>query len=398
MDKQKRNRLNLFLKLVMALMFLAGFLVFIYPFVVDAVNNYVDQRRITALQESMQKRNENEAKERAQKMQEENEKQKTKIPGAGSFDDPFEAALTDTKSPAKEYYEKHTIGAIFIPKIKISLPIYDQTNKILLEKGATVLQGTSFPVGGKNTHSVITGHTGLADKKLFTDLDELKKADVFFLHIENIKLAYQINQIKVVEPNDLSDLKIQPNKDLVTLLTCTPYGINSHRLLLTADRISYPKEAAKKEIKKVQTYHKRRLVLLIIACGVFLMAFAYFVWRKIVLYRAKKRTYDLIFYLHDQGQPLTGLKVGLVSRWKQRPVKVDGKKLEAVSDQEGKVIFTQIPGELYRLMFAGAPKVTAKIWRVKDMQFHLYSRRRYLRKFRGESTVIDRSGEHGKNT
>ncbi|MGO2892015.1 class C sortase [Enterococcus devriesei] len=396
MDQRKKNKLNLFLKLVMALMFLMGFFIFIYPFVVDAINNYVDQQRITKLQSSMHQRSEKKAQQRVAEMKKQN--QKTQIPGAGSFEDPFKNALSDTKSPEKEYFEEHTIGAIFIPKINISLPVYDETNKLLLKKGATLLQGTSFPVGGKGTHSVITGHTGLSDKKLFTDLDQLKLNDSFFLHIENLKLAYQIKDIKVVEPHDLSKLDIQSEKDLVTLLTCTPYGINSHRLLLTGSRIAYPKEAAKKEIQKTQRYHQRRLLILLAGCLLFLTGFAYFVWRKVVLYQAKKNRYDLIFYLYDQGEPLAEMPVAILRRWKKRPIKLDGELLEATSGKNGEVFFHQIPGDNYRLAFDQAPFIKAKIWRVKDAQFHLSGRRRYLKKTQKNDYRVDRSGYRGEST
>lgn len=205
----KRDKIDLFLKLSIAVMFITGFLIFMYPFVVDSINNYIDQQRLEEVQDKMEARSEAEKKKRLDKLEKENKKLKTIIPGAGSFDDPFESSLQGTKSPKKEYYEKHMIGAIFIPKIKVSLPVYDETNDFLLDKGATVLQGTSFPVGGKGTHSVITGHTGLPEKKLFTDLELLKKKDKFYLHIEGKKLAYQVDRIKIVKPDKFDALKIE---------------------------------------------------------------------------------------------------------------------------------------------------------------------------------------------
>jgi sortase A len=276
----KRDKIDLLLKLSIAVMFIVGFLIFMYPFVVDSINNYVDQQRLEEVQDKMEARSEAEKKKRLAKLEKENKKLKTIIPGAGSFEDPFESSLEGTKSPKKEYYEEHMIGAVYIPKINVSLPVYDETNDFLLDKGATVLQGTSFPVGGKGTHSVITGHTGLPEKKLFTDLELLKKKDKFFLHIEGKKLAYQVDRIKVVKPDKFDALKIELDRDLVTLLTCTPYGVNSHRLLVTGHRIAYPVEAAKK-IKETEKYHRRRVYYLIAGCAFFSLLFGYFVWRKL---------------------------------------------------------------------------------------------------------------------
>ncbi|WP_311744730.1 class C sortase, partial [Staphylococcus pseudintermedius] len=138
-----------------------------------------------------------------------------------------------------------TIGIVNIPKIKIKLPIFDTTNDLFLAKGTSLLEGTSYPTGGKSTHAVISGHRGLPSAKLFTDLPDLKKGDVFFIEINKRTLAYEIDQLKVVEPTETEDLLIEKDKDLVTLLTCTPYMINSHRLLVRGHRIPYTPKMAK---------------------------------------------------------------------------------------------------------------------------------------------------------
>lgn len=138
------------------------------------------------------------------------------------------------------------MGTIEIPSIDVKISIYHGTSEEVLQKGVGHLQGSSLPVGGKGTHAVLSGHTGMADKKLFTDLDQLKEGSIFYLHILDKTLAYQVNQIKVVSPEDTSDLKINSEEDYVTLVTCTPYGVNSHRLLVRGTRIDY-KEAKKKQ-------------------------------------------------------------------------------------------------------------------------------------------------------
>lgn len=124
------------------------------------------------------------------------------------------------------------IGTIKIPKINVNLPIYHGTSEEVLKIGAGHIEGTSFPTGELGTHAVISGHRGLPSSKLFTDLDELKVGDQFTLSILDRELTYEIDQIEVVEPNDVDSLKIEKDKNYVTLVTCTPYGINSHRLLI----------------------------------------------------------------------------------------------------------------------------------------------------------------------
>ncbi|MGH1832100.1 class C sortase [Enterococcus gilvus] len=370
----KRDKIDLFLKLSIAVMFIAGFLIFMYPFVVDSINNYVDQQRLEAVQEKMESRSESDKKKRLERLEKENKKLKTIIPGAGSFDDPFESSLRGTKSPKKEYYEKHMIGAVFIPKIQVSLPVYDETNDFLLDKGATVLQGTSFPVGGKGTHSVITGHTGLPEKKLFTDLELLKKKDRFFLHIEGKKLAYQVDRIKKVKPDNYAALKIELDRDLVTLLTCTPYGVNSHRLLVTGHRVAYPVEAAKK-IKETESYHRQRVYYLVAGCLFFAALFGYFVWRKIILYQSKKHEYTFVFYLYKNGEPLPGVRALLTQ--KRDVVRIDGRLVHTVSDAYGKVEFKQIPGGVYRAETENGLSVKGKVWRLKDKKFKILKHRGY---------------------
>lgn len=370
----RRDKVDLLLKLSIAVMFITGFLIFMYPFIVDSINNYIDQQRLEEVQDKMEARSEADKKKRLEKLEKENKKLKTIIPGAGSFEDPFETSLRGTKSPKKEYFEEHMIGAIFIPKIKVSLPVYDETNDFLLDKGATVLQGTSFPVGGKSTHSVLTGHTGLPEKKLFTDLESLQKKDRFFLHIEGKKLAYQVDRIKVVEPDGFDALKIEKNRDIVTLLTCTPYGVNSHRLLVTGHRVAYPVEAAKK-IKETEKYHRRRVYYLAGGCLFFILLFGYFVWRKVILYQSKKRNYNFVFYLYENGEPLPGVRALLTQ--KNDVVRFEGKLVHTVSDRFGKIEFQQIPGGVYRVETENGLSVKGKIWRLKDQKFKIIKHRSY---------------------
>lgn len=130
------------------------------------------------------------------------------------------------------------MGYVNIPKINVSLPIYHGTDEATLQIAIGHLPGTSLPVGGESTHCVISGHTGLPSAKLFTDIDQLEVGDHFTLEVLDQTLTYEVDQINVVLPDELEDLEIEEGKDLCTLVTCTPYGINTHRLLVRGHRVT----------------------------------------------------------------------------------------------------------------------------------------------------------------
>lgn len=135
------------------------------------------------------------------------------------------------------------MGVVSIPSINVRLPIYHGTSEDVLAHGAGHIPQTSFPIGGLGTHAVITGHTGFPTARLFNDLVELKEGDVFIIEVLGEKHGYCIDSIQIVEPDDLSSVQIDPEQDYVTLLTCTPYGINSHRLLVRGVACDLPEEA-----------------------------------------------------------------------------------------------------------------------------------------------------------
>ena len=134
------------------------------------------------------------------------------------------------------------MGYIEIPMIDVMLPIYHGTKESVLQIAVGHLDWTSLPVGGAGSHCVLSGHRGLPSARLFTDLDKLKVGDVFMLHVLNEILTYEIDQILIVEPQDTDPLLIEPGKDLCTMITCTPYGINSHRMLVRGHRIESQEE------------------------------------------------------------------------------------------------------------------------------------------------------------
>lgn len=131
------------------------------------------------------------------------------------------------------------MGYVIIPKIHVELPIYHGTDADTLEKGVGHLLGSSLPVGGESTHAVLTAHSGMASQKLFSDLDQLEAGDVFYLEVLGETLAYQVDQIKTVLPYDTTYLSISEGEDYCTLVTCTPFGVNTHRLLVRGTRVPY---------------------------------------------------------------------------------------------------------------------------------------------------------------
>ena len=172
--------------------------------------------------------------------------------------DPFDTdALQLEEHPYVDLLNQNgdgAMGSIEIPGINCKLVIYHSTDESVLAKGVGHLQGTSLPIGGKGTHSVLSGHTGTADKELFTNLDQLNMGDVFYIHVWGETLAYQVDNKEVVLPDETDSLYIDRERDLVTLITCTPYGINSHRLLVRGTRIPY------EEAKKIEEQGSRVLL------------------------------------------------------------------------------------------------------------------------------------------
>ena len=162
--------------------------------------------------------------------------------------DPFDAeALEEQNTEYEDLLDiggDGVMGSVEIPGQDIYLPIYHGTSAESLEKGAGHLKNSSLPVGGKGTHAVISGHTALPTAEMFNDLSEVEEGDVFYIHVLGQILAYEVDQIKIVLPEDISDLLIHREEDYVTLVTCTPYGINSHRLLVRGTRVPYEEAQA----------------------------------------------------------------------------------------------------------------------------------------------------------
>ena len=148
------------------------------------------------------------------------------------------------------------MGSIEIPKLNLTLAIYHGLSTEVLEKGVGHVEGTSLPIGGASTHAVLAGHRGLPSAKIFTDLDQMKNGDIFLIHVLGKTLAYKVDQIKTVLPEESSELDIIEGEDHVTLVTCTPYGVNTHRLLIRGIRTEYVEPEEKAEETPIQQIAK----------------------------------------------------------------------------------------------------------------------------------------------
>ena len=177
--------------------------------------------------------------------------------------------------------EAGMMGYIRIPKIDVELPIYHGTEERILQSGVGHFEGTSLPVGGESSHTVLTGHRGLPSKLLFTDLDQMKEGDIFYLKILGETFAYKIDRILTVLPENTKALTIEPGKDYATLVTCTPYAVNTHRLLVRGSRIPYEEAVRQVPDEKITPTLPFQVKVLLAAIGVLVLIFiVYQLWKK----------------------------------------------------------------------------------------------------------------------
>ena len=211
----------------------------LYPVISNYVNQKYASQIQTAYQEVMEQVDDaalREAKEQADIYNH------SLIPGASTEDAYSQEGLLAASADYDSQLNlagNGIMGYVEIPKISVNLPIYHGTENDSLERGIGHLLGSSLPIGGESTHTILSGHSGMASQKMFTDLEQLTVGDVFYLHVLDETLAYQVVEINTVLPYDTSLLGIAPGEDLCTLVTCTPYGVNTHRLLVRGSRIPY---------------------------------------------------------------------------------------------------------------------------------------------------------------
>ncbi len=229
----------------------AGVTLLMYPWISNVHNERVGKSEINTLEQEIEDMDDSDTEAYFEAARQYNA---SLAGGQAMLVDPFlgdeEAEEAGDYDDLLAYSESGIMGWIEIPSINVYLPVYHGTSSEVLEHGIGHLEGSSLPVGGESTHAVLTGHTGLVNARLFTDLTELKEGDWFFFHILGETLAYQVSEITVVTPDETDGLRVREGEDLMTLLTCTPYGINDHRLFVTGTRGEYSEETYEEEAAK----------------------------------------------------------------------------------------------------------------------------------------------------
>ncbi len=221
-----------FVTLIMILILFAGLGLLAYPSIANYWNSFHQTQVIMGYQETVAGMDE-EDYDRILRAAEQYNKELAKVGIKWTLSDAEKAEYNKQLRVGKS----GVMGYISIPKIHVRLPIYHGTHEAVLQVSIGHLEGTSLPVGGKSSHCIVSGHRGMPSAKLFTDIDRLREGDTWTMTVLNETLTYEVDRVWVVEPNDLSKLQIREGKDYCTLVTCTPYGVNTHRLLVRGHRI-----------------------------------------------------------------------------------------------------------------------------------------------------------------
>lgn len=224
------------INIILVVIVACGLCILLYPVISNVINDYYNTSNIKQYDNKVKTLSDNDVDRILAKAEEYN-----KAVATYSYDNGI-ANYGDTYKEIINSYDdilnfgNSLIGYIEIPSINVYLPIYHGDLDNVLDKGSAHMKGTSFPIGGTGTHAVISAHSGYPRQKFFDDIDKLEKSDTFSITVLNKKLEYKVTEINIVKPTDTSHTRVQQGKDLVTLVTCYPYGINTHRLLVTAER------------------------------------------------------------------------------------------------------------------------------------------------------------------
>ena len=291
MKKWLKNNLT---TLLLILIGLIGAGLIAYPSFADWYNNFHQSRAVASYVEAVSKLD----KEDYERYLSEAEEYNKILARSGN--------LWNLNKEQEKYYESlldvtgtGIMGYIDIPKIQITLPIYHGTDEEVLQIAIGHLAGTSLPVGGKSTHCIVSGHRGLPSAKLFTDLDQMKEGDTFTMTVLDRTITYEVDQVRIVEPTDLSDLQIVEGKDLCTLVTCTPYGINTHRLLVRGHRVANANGSANVTAEALQI--EQMYVAILIAAPILLILLIIMLIRTGKRKRDKKRRERIELGLRNEG-------------------------------------------------------------------------------------------------
>ncbi|MCK7675998.1 class C sortase [Corynebacterium pygosceleis] len=236
-DSQSEKKRSLSAVLLPVLLIIVGVAVLIYPVVSTQWNNYRQADVARRYSEVVKEQDPIRLSEQVERARQYNSEHMN-----GPILDPWLSRVSEDNLAYQDYLDQlssnYAMAQIVVPKAEVNLPVYHGADDRTLEKGVGHLFGSALPVGGAGTHAVLTGHTGLTNATLFDNLTRLKEGDAFYVNTFGEKMKYRVDQIKVVLPEETDDLRAIPDRDLVTLVTCTPYGINSHRLLVRGTRVA----------------------------------------------------------------------------------------------------------------------------------------------------------------
>lgn len=273
MNNKKKKSSGVFTFLIV-LLFLAGTSILLYPTISNLWNEYRNQKLKTTYDQAVKDLRDDQTDQIMDAAGEYN-RQHTFNTIVDAFNGENEYELSHPYDTLLNPNGDEIMGHIEIPKIDMSLVIYHGMGKTALEQGCGHVEGTSLPIGGESTHSVLAAHRGLPSAKLFTDLDQMEVGDVFYITVMNEKMQYKVDQIKTVLPSETRDLAIEPGKDLVTLLTCTPYGVNTHRLLVRGERTDWdpfdPKEDKEEVVSRSPALKLLMLGILILVIVILIL-------------------------------------------------------------------------------------------------------------------------------
>lgn len=235
------------------LIFLTGVGILSYPLISSVVNNIESRNNASAYMEKAKAMDNAEV----DKLFDDADEYNRSLTSSVILTDPFDEAMYEKiGAHYKETFntdERGLIGYVEVPKINVYMPIYHGTSKETLAIGAGHLENTSLPIGGRSTHSVISAHSNYPGETFFNYLTDVEEGDEFYIHVLNKTLKYKVDQIKVVLPDDTSDLYVENGKDYVTLLTCTPFSVNTHRLLVRGERVKYNPKKTESTLKSIST-------------------------------------------------------------------------------------------------------------------------------------------------
>ena len=291
----KKKKSNWFFKLV----FVLGFLILMYPQVSRLYYRVQSTQEVSAFESGKAELTDAEIKKRMALARDFNDSLVNQ-----NMEDPYSKARhARGRAAYARMLEVHEqIGHIQIPTIDLDIPIRAGTSEEVLQTSAGHLEGTSLPIGGNSTHTVITAHSGLPTAKLFTDIKDLKKGDRFYIHNIAETLAYEVDQIKVIEPSNFEDLLVVPGHDYATLLTCTPIGINTHRLLVRGHRVPYDKAVDDQFVadNRKDLLYKYAFIAVVLL----ILLLAYGSWKyqkKLKLLEADLKAFEKVMGKDDEG-------------------------------------------------------------------------------------------------